>query len=95
MQEHFEFVEKLKAEVGPMGVSVVMKEVNGVFYLELDGTSTYPDAKEWIDNWGVDFAGWTRWYVSKHYRSRKPKSLTGTKVKYKIGTIMDILKDVD
>lgn len=94
MEEQFAFIKQLKQWIGPVGVTIDIYQVKGIYYLELDGTTVYSKVSDWNDNWGVDFAGWTWWYVGK-FCKRKPKSLTETKVKYKIGTIMDILKDVE
>lgn len=88
----FEIVEKIKTTLGPLGVKVTVYEKNNIYYLELDGTGIFPDAADWEVNWGRNFAEFTKWYV-KGYVKGKPKSLTETHVKYKIGSLMDILKD--
>jgi hypothetical protein len=89
--EEFEFVTSARDHLEPLGIKVICYEKNGVYWVEVDGTSVYPNPEDWERNWGKDFAGFTKWFLTKHITT-KPKLLTKTHVKYKIGTLLDILK---
>jgi hypothetical protein len=85
------FVDVVQQRVRPMRVRLTVELRRGKYYLIIDGTETYPDPAKWDTMWG-GFLVFATFHLRDHVHY-KPKQLTKTRVEFKIGSVMDILKN--
>jgi hypothetical protein len=90
MEDKFEFVERFKKELAPIKVTVDLEFRKQKYYLIVDGTATYADPATWDEHWtGFDaFAS----YRFRQYVKSKPKVLAPARVEFKLGSLLDIIK---
>lgn len=85
------FVTEILEKVAPIGVTVEVELRKDKYYVIIDGTNTYENPEKWEKHWG-GFAYFANAQMKAHSHY-KPKQLTKTRIEYKIGNIMDILKN--
>jgi hypothetical protein len=86
------FVDAVQARVKPMRVQLTVELRRDNYYLIVDGTKTYPgNPEKWDMMWG-GFVVFATFHLRDHVHY-KPKQLTTTRVEFKIGSVMDILKN--
>jgi hypothetical protein len=85
------FVDAVRERVRPMRVTVDVELRRDKYYLIMDGSQTYCDPDKWHMMWG-GFVVFATFHVRDHVHY-KPKQLTTTRVEFKIGSVMDILKN--
>ena len=86
----FPEIKKIEKLFKPLRIELELISRKDIYYLIIDGTKTYEDPGKWELSW-ISFEN----YVSSHVRkivTGKPKLLTKTRLEYKIGTLLDILK---
>lgn len=85
------FVDQVQARVRPMRVTVSVELRRDKYYVILDGSKTFLDPEKWESIWG-GFVVFATYHMRDHVHY-KPKQLTTTRIEFKIGSIMDILKN--
>lgn len=90
MDANFEFIDQLKKELAPIDVSIDVEFRKQKYYITVDGTKTYTDPAEWASNWN-DFSTFAS-YQLRDYVTTKPKVITPTRVEFKVGSLLDIIK---
>jgi hypothetical protein len=86
------FVDALQERVKSMRVRLTVELRHDEYYLIMDGTETYPgNPEKWDMMWG-GFILFATFHVRDHVHYQ-PKQLTTTRVEFKIGSVMDILKN--
>lgn len=85
------FVETVQKLVRPMRVKLTVELRQDQYYLIVDGTETYTDPKKWDSIWG-GFLVFATFHLREHVHYQ-PKQLTETQIEFKIGSVMDILKN--
>ena len=85
------FVDAVRKQVSPMRVQLTVELRDDEYFLIVDGTKTYPDPEKWEKMWG-GFAVFATFHLREHVHY-EPKQLTKTQIEFKIGSVMDILKN--
>jgi len=85
------FVDVVRERVQPMRVTMNVELRGDEYFLIMDGTKTYPDPDKWEMMWG-GFVVFATFHLRDHVHY-KPKQLTTTRVEFKIGSVIDILKN--
>jgi hypothetical protein len=85
------FVDAVRERVRPMRVTVDIDLRRDTYYVVIDGSKTYTDPEKWDSMWG-GFAVFATFHLREHVHY-KPKQLTKTRIEFKIGSVMDILKN--
>ena len=85
------FVDAVRERVRPMRVTIDVELRKDKYYLIVDGSKTYPDPEKWESMWG-GFVVFATFHLRDHVHYT-PKQLTKTRVEFKIGSVMDILKN--
>ena len=85
------FVDAVREQVKSMRVTVDIELRGDEYFLIMDGSKTYPDTEKWVSIWG-GFDVFAAFHLRDHVHFQ-PKKLTATQIEYKIGSVMDILKN--
>jgi hypothetical protein len=85
------FVDEVRQRVKPMRVTIDVELRRDTYYIVVDGSKTYPDPEKWDSMWG-GFVVFATFHLREHVHY-KPKHLTTTRIEFKIGSVMDILKN--
>lgn len=86
------FVDIVRERIRPMRVRLTVELRRDKYYLIIDGTETYPgNPEKWESMWG-GFVVFATFHLREHVHY-KPKHLTPTRIEFKIGSVMDILKN--
>ena len=85
------FVDAIRNRLQPMRVTIDVELRKDQYYLVMDGSQTYPDPAKWDMIWG-GFLLFATFHLRDHVHY-EPKQLTTTRVEFKIGSVMDILKN--
>jgi hypothetical protein len=85
------FVDAVREQVKSMRVTVDIELRGDEYFLIMDGSKTYPDPEKWVSMWG-GFLVFATFNLRDHVHY-KPKQLTATRIEFKIGSVMDILKN--
>ena len=98
MSQEFEFVEQLRKKLAPLRVTVDLELEDHCFYLIIDGTASYEDPADWIRKW-TSFFNFASANAYSHYgvvwesNPNRAVLITPTRIKFTIGSLMDILKN--
>lgn len=85
------FVDVVQKRVAPMRVKLTVELREDEYFLIVDGTKTYHNPEKWKDLWG-GFDVFATFHLREHVHFQ-PKHLTETQMEFKIGSVMDILKN--
>lgn len=90
-----ELQEKLKEKIGPILVTTEVEYVDQTYFLTFDGTETYPNAeRSWDWHWLSGFDGFCRAMLRQHnLKVQGSEEVTPTRIRYNVGTLLDMLKE--
>lgn len=92
MDEKFNFVAKLQEQIGPLKVKVELTMRDQVYYLVVDGTEQ-ASWGAWDKYWG-GFSTFASGYVREHIKA-DGTLVAPAIVEFRIGTLLDLLKDIE
>ncbi len=94
-----EIINAIRKDIGPLRILVDCEVVDHVYYLTVDGSRTYPTAEYWYEKWGKNFTEFTvmclKHHLHKTIDATDIQLITETKLKIKLGTVFDFVKNFD
>ena len=95
--EQLELVAELKKEIGPLRIIINMHCEDHIYWLDVDGSHTYPVHQYWLEKWGKTFSDFVlmciRRRVGKTFSGSDVVKITDTHVKIRLGSVLDFVKD--
>jgi len=92
-----EIINAIKKDIGPLRILVDCEIVDHVYYLVIDGSRTYPTDKYWYEKWGKTFTEFTVMCLKHHlHKTIDPTDIqliSNTKLKIRLGTVFDFVKE--
>lgn len=93
-----EILDLLRREIGPLGIRMNAELIDHVYYLNVDGSSTYPVEQYWDEKWGKTFsqviAMFLKYSLHKVVNDDDIERLGPSKIRIRLGTVFDFVKEV-
>jgi hypothetical protein len=92
-----EIINNIKRDIGPLKIIISSELVDHIYYLVIDGSHTYPIDQYWYEKWGKSFTGFIVMCLKQHLHKtvseQDIETITNTKIKVKLGTVFDFVKE--
>ena len=75
----------------PLGVEAFVFEEDSCYYLQVDGSKVFQNDQQWLKATNRTFENFIGVFVPKRYKTMETIKESDTRLKFKIGTVFDML----